>query len=170
MKLNEIAGIGLFEAEDSGKPWTDEDLDIAYKYISKTDANMKEINDMAQEIVTNHESFKRTSGSAVFALTRMHTLIHGTIPDGVTAAQAKDWFNPPKTMRDYASRKGHDVEENIIHAKSEVKRRPVKVKEPQARQMMLDYYHDNASSLPSQKKMSPHRTDITRAIMNGKTH
>ena len=149
---------------ESGTRFTDEQLELVYGKIKDEEFDKDEISDLAQELEES-DDFGRTKESAKFALTRMHILIHGIAPDGETERRAETMFTIPNTMNEFAARKGIDTFENIERAREELKHRPVRVKREDAKEMMLDYYHENKDWLP--KDIAKDREDIIDSIMNG---
>lgn len=164
MRLDEII---LTEAEETGKRLSDKDLEIIYKYIKPTGLSIKEVKDIANEVVENNPDYKRNPGSALFALTRMHALVHGKVPEGVTAQTAEKWFNPPETMKNFLRKKGYDIEENIDRAKKEVAQRKVKRNKKTAIQLMSNFYKENKNQLKDD--VSKYRDDIIKDLQDGAT-
>lgn len=153
-------------APDTGKGLTDVHYQIALNAIKSKELDKAEIFDLSKELA-DREEFDRTVGSAMFVLNRMHILIHGIAPHGETEKRAETMFAIPQKMVDFAERGGYDTFENIKRARVELKSRSVRVKEPQARQMMSDYYQANKTNLP--KNLAQHRDEIIRNIMLGLT-
>lgn len=154
----------ITDVQDSGDQFTDEQFELVYDKIKDQEFDKDEIDDLAQELEENDE-FGRTRGSAKFVLIRMHILIHGIAPDGITERSAETMFTISNTMNDFAARKGIDTFENIERAREELKHRPVHVKREKAKEMMHDYYHENKDWLP--RDIAKSREDIIDSIMNG---
>jgi hypothetical protein len=95
----------------------------------------------------------------------MHILVHGLAPHGETESRAEKMFGIPETMIKFANKKGYDTFENIKKAKVDLAGRPVRRKEPVARQMMAEYYRANKDRLP--KDIAQHRDAIIKDLMAG---
>lgn len=168
MKLAEIKP--LFEQDEEKQAFniSPEDMEVVFKHVSKTDMTLDDVKSLAAELGESDE-YTRNTGSALFLITRMHSLIHGIAPLGVTAATAETWFAPSGTIIRFIKGKGYDVEENVRKARAEVKTRKVKVKRPAARQLMFDYYKSIKPSLsPEQDSLlKRNNEEITQSIMDG---
>lgn len=148
----------------AGTRFTDAQFELAYRAVSKAEMTKEEINDAAQ-MLAERDEFGRSKASAEFVLTRMHILVHGLAPIGETEKRAETMFTIPRTMIQFAQRKGLDVYDNIEYAREELKTRPVRVKRPEAVRLMADYYNANKHSLP--RGIATHREEIINLIMNG---
>ena len=154
----------ITDVQNESDQFTDEQFELVYDKIKDKEFDKDEISDLAQELEES-DDFGRTKGSAKFALTRMHILIHGVAPDGETERRAETMFTIPNTMNEFATRKGIDTFENIERAREELKHRPVRVKYDKAKEMMHSYYHENKDWLP--RDIAKSREDIIDSIMNG---
>ena len=74
-------------------------------------------------------------------------------------------FGIPDTMLKFANRKGYDTVSNIKKARIDLKGRPVRRKEADAKQLMSQYYMANKASLP--KDIVKHRDAIIGDLMVG---
>lgn len=162
MKLQDIAE----NYQDTGKALTDAQLEMAFKAIKNEELDKAEIDDLAKQFEES-ETFGRTRGSAQFLLNRMHILVHGLAPYGETERRAETMFAIPQSMIEFADRKGIDTVYNIKNAREELKNRPVRIKRPEATNMMFDYYKANKNSL--RKDVGEHREQIINDIMGGKS-
>lgn len=149
---------------EAGKRLTDDQFQLAYNLVKREEMDKSQIRNAAAEL-SETEGFGRTVASAEFVLSRMHILVHGLAPHGETQNRAETMFTIPETMVKFAQRQGYDVFENIERAKRDLKDRPVRVKEQDAKQMMVQYYQANKDRLP--KNISQHRENIILDIMAG---
>jgi hypothetical protein len=173
MKLVELSPV--FEKFDnkqsSGitrKRLTTELFDMVFNAVKGHELNLAEISAIATEM-QEKEAFDRTVGAAKFMLGRMHILVHGSAPQGMTEKAAETFFTPSAPMNAYAKTKGIDVGDSISKARIDLKNRKAKVKQKDATQMMSVYYKDNKAKLPTTKELSKHRNDIIKSIMLGMT-
>ena len=149
---------------------TKSQMTIAYKKLQEanpsvnTALSIEEIADIAKTLSESDE-FARTEGSAMFILTRMHVLIEGMAPYGVSEKRAETLFMPSTNMVEFVEELGYDADIQIANARKDLQQRPVKVKRPDAVQIMADYYKDNKDDLP--KSVVKHREVIIDCIMNG---
>ena len=169
MKLNEVKKLnekdeGGGYSPAMGKRLADQQMEMAHKAIVKKELDKAEIKDLAKQFEES-EAFGRTAGSSEFLLSRMHILIHGLAPHGETESRAETMFNIPKTMVEFANKKGIDTFENIEKAKVDLKGRPRKVKLEAAKKMMADFYKANKDKLS--KNITKYREDIIKDIMAG---
>ncbi len=148
----------------SGSRWNDQELELAFQTVKKAEMSKEEVTDAAREM-TEKEGFDRTVAGAEFALNRMHILVHGLAPQGETESRAEKMFGIPDTMLKFANRKGYDTVSNIKKARIDLKGRPVRRKEADAKQLMSQYYMANKASLP--KDIVKHRDAIIGDLMVG---
>lgn len=149
---------------ESGRSLNDTHFEMAFNAIKNKELDKAGIKDLAKEFGES-DKFDRTADSAEFVLSRMHILIHGLAPHGETQNRAETMFTIPKTMIDFANRKGLDTFENIERAKIDLKGRPIKRKQPEATKMMADYYKANKDKLP--KDIAKQRENLIKDIMSG---
>ena len=172
MKMLEIKPVyEAFENDFSaqaGTRWKDEELAVVYKAMvnARNEMSIEETTDLAKEL-SEKEGFDRTTRGALFALNRMHVLIHGVAPHGVPERTAEAMCTPPETMIVFAEKQGIKTDTNIAKAKAEAKTRKPKVKRPEAMKMMSDYYMANRAKLS--KDIAKHRAEIIDSIMDGLT-
>lgn len=143
---------------------TDEHFELAFKAVRGDEKTKEEISDLATEL-SEHEKYGRSKASADFILNRMHILVHGVAPHGETERRAETMFTIPKTMIEFANKKGLDTDFNIEHAREELRNRPARIKRPEAMKVMSDYYMKNKDSLP--KDIRQHRDAIITDLMTG---
>ena len=74
-------------------------------------------------------------------------------------------FSIPQKMIKFAEKQGYDTFENIKKAKVDLKGRPVRRKEAEAKKLMSDYYMANKATLP--KDIAKHREAIISDLMAG---
>lgn len=148
----------------AGDRWDDDELKIVLKAVKKAEMSREEVSDRAKELA-ERDDFNRTVDGIMFALNRMHILIHGMAPQGESAARAETMFKIPESMIKYAQRNGYDAFENIKKAKIDLQGRPVRVKQQAATQMMSDFFKANKDGLPGD--IGQHREDIIKSIMTG---
>ena len=167
MKLFEI--LNERDTQVDGTKLTDQHFDLAYKYVKNSELDINEIADISVELAS-HEEFDRSKDSAKFILTRLHILVHGIAPQGINEKTASEWFKASKAMNNYARSKGHDVEENLVKARAELKHRKTraKVNKPTAKKIMIDFYNNHRDALVPQNEISKHRNQIEKDIMDGK--
>ncbi len=170
MKLVDLKTVSeAFEQDFSaqaGTRWTDTELELAFQAVKEREMTKEEITDLAKQM-TERDDFDRTVAGAEFALNRMHILVHGLAPHGETESRAEKMFGIPDSMKEFAIDKGYDVFDNIEKAKVDLAGRPVRRKEPEARQMMADYYKNNKSQLPP--NIAQYRDAIIKDLMTGLT-
>lgn len=160
MKLSQI----VENYSESGKALSDAQLQQAYDAVIQRELDKAEIADLAKQFGES-DAYGRTAGSAAFLLSRMHILVHGLAPHGETEHRAETMFQIPQKMIDFANRKGLDTMYNIEAAREELRSRPVRVKMPQALEIMSNYYKANKAYLP--KNIAQHRDEIIDRLMGG---
>ena len=148
----------------AGSRWNDQELELAFQAVKKAEMSKEEVSDTAREM-TERDGFDRTVAGAEFALNRMHILVHGSAPQGETESRAEKMFGIPDTMLKFANKKGYDTVSNIRKAKIDLKGRPVRRKEADAKQMMSQYFMANKVNLP--KDIAQHREAIIADLMAG---
>lgn len=155
-------------SEKAGIGWTDEELAVVYKAIvnARNELSIEETTDMAKEL-SGKENFDRTERGALFALNRMHVLLHGVAPHGVPERSAEAMCIPPDKMIKFADKQGVKTTDNIASAKAEAKTRvkKVKIKRADATKMMSTYFMANKDKLPP--TVRDHREDIISSIEDG---
>ncbi len=151
-------------APDAGKGLTDAHYLQALNSIKNKELDKSEVLDLSRDFAES-DKWDRTGPAAEFVLSRMHILIHGSAPGGETQARAETMFGIPQKMVDFAEKQGYDTFENIKKAKVDLEGRPVRVKEPRARELMAQYYRDNKERMP--KNIAMHRDDLIKSIMTG---
>lgn len=161
MKLSQI-----MEQDDGSTRITDAQMQMAYNAVVQKELDTAEIADLAKQFGET-DAFGRTAGSASFLLPRMHILVHGLAPHGETEHRAETMFQIPNKMIDFANRMGLDTVYNIEAAREELRSRPVRVKRPEAVQIMADYYKANKANLP--RDIAKRREEIIDRLMNGAT-
>lgn len=170
MKIRDIISVTEAYENDysaqSGMQWKPEEFELVFQAIKGAEVSKEEIIDLAKTL-GERDDFDRTTAGAVFALNRMHILVHGTAPYGETESRAEKMFGIPDTMIRFARSKGYDTFENIEKARAELKGRPVRRKEPEARQMMAAYFQQNKERLP--RDITQHRKAIINDLMAGLT-
>lgn len=154
-------------SDKTGTRWKDEELSVVYQAMvnARNEMSIEETTDLAKEL-SEKEGFERTARGALFALNRMHVLIHGVAPHGVPERTAEAMCTPPETMIAFAEKQGIKTGSNIAKAKAEAKTRKPKIKRPEAMKMMSDYYMANKDKLP--KDIAKRREEIIDSIMDGK--
>lgn len=171
MKLAQIKPVyERFENDHSAvsrKRLEDSHFELAFKAVKNKELDQSEIKDLAKEM-GEKEEFDRTDKSAVFILSRMHVLVHGMAPHGFTERSAERLFQPSGPMNRFAKAKGIDVDGSISKAKQELQNRPVRIKEPEAKKMMSDYYRANKDKLKPSKEIGKYRNKIIADLMAGK--
>jgi len=148
---------------------TPEQIELAYSKLGEanrsfnTALSIEEITDLAQEL---YESSGRSPASWVFLLTRLHVLVFGMAPHGISESRAEKMFGyPSKEMVRFAQGEGIDVEGQITAAREELRNRPVRVKRDVAVGIMADYYKTNKATLP--KDIVKYREEIIGRLMAG---
>mgnify|MGYP001025385314 CR=1 FL=1 len=169
MKLYEIA-------PDIAPPklysrFTDAQLQAAYNVIKDREFDYKELQNLAPGLADTPE-YGRNRGSAMFALTRLHILVHGIVPYGVTPDSAKKMFSPSRPMVDFARRVlGIDTQDSINHAITDFNNRPApeqkKLSWKDADAARVKYWATNKPSLPL--NIGKYRKEITADIHAGLT-
>lgn len=141
MKLRDI-----FESYDMSKRGTnfsEEELETLYTII----AHQKELDrqDLKHIAAQLNETGKWTRGifSAELGLARMHVLVHGVAPHGVSERTAEGWMTPSGPMDKFARSKGIDVDNNVKRARRELAGRRAKLGYEDAKNMMADYAKHN---------------------------
>lgn len=147
---------------------TPEQIELAYNKLGEanrsfnTALSIEEINDLAQELYGTG----RSPASWVFLLTRLHVLVFGMAPHGVSESRAEKMFGyPSKEMVRFAQGEGIDVEGQISAAREELRNRPVRIKRDVALKLMADYYMANKATLP--KSVTQYREEIIGRLMAG---
>ena len=144
------------------------DLGIAYDKLLRDQLSKEEIADYA-EVISESGVYDRSTNSAVFVLSRMHTLLHGQAPDGETQNRADTMFNIPQSMYDFVIAQGDlDQEDLYMHvreAKIELANRPTRIKKEHAIALMAEYYKNHKKSLPT--NVREYRSSIIDQIMEG---
>ena len=163
MKLDEIYQQDY--SADAGKNLSDEDFNIAYEAILPMEFSIEETKELAEEIV--ERGYSRTVGSAFFTLCRMHILVHGVAPHGMSEKSAEGMFLPSRRMEAFVEAKGHDVDGNIAAARAEIKRRPKKIKRDEAKKLMVSYARDHRGEIPRLDYVQ--RDKLIKMIMSGLT-
>lgn len=148
----------------AGDRWNDDELNIVLKNVKNAELSKEEIHDRAKDLVERND-FNRTVDGILFAMNRMHILIHGIAPQGESAARAETMFKIPESMIKFAQSKGYDAFENIKKARIDLQGRPVRVKQDVATRLMSDFYKENKDSMPGD--IGQHRDDIIKSIMTG---
>ena len=143
---------------------TDKHFELAFNAVKNQELEKEEIADLSRELADT-EQYGRSKDSANFILNRMHILVHGVAPGGETERRAETMFGIPKTMIDFANRKGIDTDYNIEHAREELRNRPSRIKRPEAMKIMSDYYMANKATLP--KSVKGQREEIIGRLMQG---
>ena len=115
MKLRELHE----DYTDRYKRFTEQHFKMAYDAVSREMVDMSEIREIAKEFEESEE-YGRTQSSAIFLLTRMHILIHGYAPHGITERSAEQMFIPSKPMEDFVKQLGYDVDSNIEQARHDM--------------------------------------------------
>jgi len=160
----------LAELYEDEQPFniSEEDMERVYKKVVNRELDASEVMDLARELI-DEDGYTRNLGSARFLINRMHILIHGIAPYGVSERSAETMFTAPKPLISFIEKKGYDADKNIKHAKEEVKTRRAKVKKDVATKMMADYYKANKKKFtPEQdKKLRAERGNIIKDIMSG---
>lgn len=169
MKISNILSEDVPGANDTrhGSRLSLRQIEMVYnKVMSESQPlTVEEVNEMAQDLELNSE-FGRTSGSAYFAIMRMHILIHGMAPYDVSEGRAETMFaNFSKAMEQFADSVGINAQAQISSAREEMKSRPQKVKRPDAMKMMSEYYMKMKNRLSPEVKN--HRDEIIGQLMNG---
>ena len=148
---------------------TPKQIEIAYNKLGEanrsfnTALSVEEIKDLSQEL---YGEVGRSPGSWEFTLTRLHILLFGMAPHGISESRAEKMFGyPSKEMVRFAQGEGIDVEGQISAARAELKNRPVRIKRDVARKLMSDYYMANKATLP--KSVSKYREEIIDRLMTG---
>lgn len=150
----------------SGKKWEDKELELVFQAVKSSELSKEEVIEVAKSLI-ERDDFDRTTAGATFALNRMHVLVHGIAPEGETERRAEKMFAVPSSMIKFAKAKGYDTSENLKKAKAELKGRTavVRLKEPEARQLMATYYKEHKDKLP--KTIGQKRTEIIKDLMTG---
>ena len=151
-------------AEDMSRGLSDAHYMVALNSIKNKELDKAELADLSRDFAEN-ENWDRTAASAEFVLNRMHILIHGAAPDGETERRAETMFSIPQKMIKFAEKQGYDTFENIKKARVDLKGRPVRRKEAEAKKLMSDYYMANKANLP--KDIAKHRKAIISDLMAG---
>jgi hypothetical protein len=168
MKLSDIKPLHeAFEQDfspNTGKRLHNVHFELAYNAVKKEVLTIQDIKELAK-IMEQNEAFDRTVGSAIFILTRMHILVHGMAPYGVTEKSAEEFFKSSKPMENFVETKGIDVDKSMLTARAELKTRPVLVNKDVAAQAVWDYYRANKSNLP--RNIINHKNNIMALVMQG---
>jgi len=161
MKLTDIS-------EDAGKRLPPELLKKAFGAIKHREFDWAEILDLSSEF-GEADDYSRTVGSAKFLLSRMHVLVHGIVPHGVSQGSEKLFFRVSQSMIDFVNEEigSEEAAANIDRARAELAARPDPITQNEATRMMFDYYKANKANLPA--NIAKHREDLIKDIMAGLT-
>lgn len=165
MKLDDLAQ--EFETDHN---ITDDQLQLAFDKLEEanpafnTALSLSEVRDLAQEL-SEDPDFGRNKGSAEFILNRLHVLVNGLAPSGISEHRAETMFRPSNNMKKFAEENNIDVEEQIDHARAELKTRPKPRKEDEAKEMFLNYWRENKDMFPRFNQYD--KADIIRDLMFG---
>lgn len=165
MKCHEI--LNENDQPDTGH-LSDSELTVVYNHLGQSQMSKEEIDQAADQIIDGIE-YQRSKQSAIFALTRMHILVHGVAPEGETQNRADTMFQIPNKMIQFVVNQGDydqdDLHAHIEHAKEELANRPVKKSRNKATEMMAKYYQQHKQMLPHTVK--DYREQIIQDIMDG---
>lgn len=155
-------------AEFAGKRLPPELLAKAFNAIKHREFDWEEILDLSMEF-GEADDYSRTAGSAKFLLARMHVLVHGIVPHGVSQGSEKLFFRVSQSMIDFVNEEigSEEAAANIDRARNELAGRPDPVNQKQATQMMFNYYRTNKANLPA--NITRHREDLIKDIIAGLT-
>ena len=172
--------VDLLEAPENQQPaqrgsdWniSERDMEIVYRALrNKGELDQADVGPLAQELVDEFDGYSKNVGSAKFVINRMHVIMHGMAPLGVTEHSAQQFFQPAKPLIRFMSGKGFNPQEAINLARDEARTRKRKRKTDEARQVMADYYKRIKQTLTPQqdKALRASRQQIIQALMAGDT-
>lgn len=162
MKVFEI----LYEA-DSTFNISDDDMEIVFQVMkNQPELHVRDIKGVAEEIM-DETAYSRNVGSAQFLIQRMHVILHGLAPHGVTERTAEAWMTPSGPLFKFMAKKGFEPEERIRQARVDLKGRKPQITYDQAKKQMSD----EARSLDKQtlQVLIPKKNEIMADIMAGLT-
>jgi len=173
MKLSD-----LLEASQGQEPqkrdsdWniSDRDMEIVYNALRNCgELDQTEVLPLAQQLVDEFDGYSKNVGSARFLINRMHVIMHGMAPLGVTEHSAQQFFQPARPLIRFMAEKGYNPEEAINMARDEARTRKQRRKAEEARQVMADYYKKIRQTLtPKQDKaLRASREQILQGLMAG---
>lgn len=168
MKLEE-----LFEQDEKmGGEWniSERDMEIVYSALrNRGELDQSDVLPLAQELVDEFDGYSRNVGSARFLINRMHVIMHGMAPLGVTEHSAQQFFQPARPLIQFMSAKGYNPEEAINLARDEARTRLTKRKEEDARNLMASYYRQIRQTLTPQqdKNVRANRDQLIQGLKTG---
>lgn len=151
---------------------SDDQLKLAYEEIHRQRMSVEELNDIAADIADRPDS-ERTKGSYEFILARLHTLIHGYAPYGMSETRAETMFRATTNMAEFVDAMGYDVKMNIEQARGEMKIRAAEERRRKelsanAQRIVLDYYKTNKDELKKTHSadLSKKRDELVAMVSN----
>lgn len=149
---------------------TSADMDMVYERVSLREMHSFDISELADDF-SEESGWQRTRGAAFFLATRMHILIHGIVPFGMSEHRAEIMFNASNVIIEYIEQKGYNVPENVRKARDEVKTRAMRRTKTEAIKIMADYYktHKDSFSPDEQKILKTSREKIIEKLTAGDT-
>lgn len=146
------------------------DMQIVFDALrNRGELDKSEVKPLAAELVDEHGGYSKNAGSAQFVINRMHTIMHGMAPLGVSEQNAEQFMTPARPLIAFMSEKGYNPEEAINIARDEARTRIARMKRPPAVKAVMDYYRQIKSSLdPRQdKRIRANREQLIKAMMGG---
>jgi len=155
-------------AANAGKRLQDAHFELAYNAVKNETLTIWDIKKLAKSMPENQE-FDRTVGSAEFILIRMHILVQGAVPHGITEKNAEQFFDPSGPMYKFVATKEINGDENMQSAKVDVKKRSVRtrMKEPEARVEFSNYYYANKETLS--RPTEDQKEEIIKLLRTGRS-
>lgn len=165
MKLQDI--LESYDLGRRGDNLSPEELEILFNAVSKHgEMSRSEIQNLTREL-EEKDMWHRGAFSAELGLARMHVLVHGVAPHGVTEKTAENWMVPSRPMYKFAEKKGLTVDKNIERAKRELAGRKPQLKREDAMKLLTDYVKANRGSIPPEARQ--YRDQLLGDIQSGLT-
>jgi len=156
--------------------WTSRELAPIYNSVKNRRMSLEDIKALGVELADGVD-YNRTAYAVFMTAARMHALIHGMLPDGVSGRDTEaefDRYSASKPIYDFILSQGEfdaeDLDQNWRAAQAEGTTRQQKVnktKEKDAVADMATYYMANKTKLPTDIRQ--HRDEIVQNIMKGLT-
>lgn len=146
---------------------SNDDMEIVFQAMkNQPELHVRDIKGVAEEIM-DETAYSRNVGSAKFVIQRMHVILHGMAPHGVTERTAEAWMTPAKPLLKFMASKGFEPEERIRQARINLKGRKPQITYDQAKQMMADEAKNIDSA--TVRILVPKKNEIMSDIMAGLT-
>jgi len=148
------------------------DMEVVYQALKdKGELDVADVVPLAQELADEFGGYSRNAGSARFVINRMHVIMHGMAPLGVTEHSAQQFFQPARPLIAFMAEKGYNPQEAINMAKDEARTRMTKRKKAEAVKVMAAYYKQIKPTLTPQqdKAVRAARDQIVQGLETGAT-